>query len=211
MAATIDCLRMVEMTCARLCHELGGLLGTLGNALELAAEARDEEDDALALAEQAARDARSRLRLMQAAWGPGNDPLTVPALLDLLRGLPRAGRIELETGGVAPGTAFPPGVGRVVLNIVLLAAESLPAGGRILLAGASDDLFVRILGPKAAWPAGFGACIADADAAIAAITGPRRFQMPLTALWAHALGVRLSMLMGPAAVGAPPPLRIGGR
>lgn len=210
MAAITDCLRMAEMICSRLCHDLSGLLGTLSGMIELAAEGRDDDDEVLSLAEGTARELRSRLQLMRAAWGLDTDGLTPSALSDLVAGLPNAARIELETIAVETGATWSAEFGRVVLNVVMLGAECLPSGGRIILAGSSRDLFVRLLGPKAAWPAGFAACLADPETALAAISDPRRLQMPLTALWAHGLGVRLSMLMGPAAAGAPPPLRIGG-
>jgi hypothetical protein len=95
-----------------------------------------------------------------------------------------------------------------LLNVLLLAGTCLPRGGRIVLAGAPNDLFFRILGPNAAWPAGFAACLVDEEAAMAALSNARSVQMPLTALMAHAHGARLSVLMGPTPAGAPPPLRL---
>ena len=52
-------------------------------------------------------------------------------------------------------------LGRLVLNVLLLAADSLPEGGEVILAGATDDLFVRIAGAAAAWPAGMALCLAN--------------------------------------------------
>ncbi len=210
MAAREDCLRMVEVTCARLCHDLSGLLGSLTGALELITVDRDEDDEALSVADQAAHELAERLKLLRAAWGPDGGPLSMDAITTLIGGLPNAARIEFETSGVPAHTVFPPPVGRVVLNLLILAAESVPGGGRILLAGTAGDLFLRILGPNAAWPAGLATCLADEAAAIQALQSPRGIQMPLAALMGHALGVRLSLLIGPAAVGVPPPIRIGG-
>ena len=36
MASISETLRLVELTCARLCHELSGLAGTLGGIIDLA-------------------------------------------------------------------------------------------------------------------------------------------------------------------------------
>ena len=46
----------------------------------------------------------------------------------------------------------------MVLNLLLLAAESLPGGGIVALSGSpGKHVLVTIAGPRAAWPAGFGA------------------------------------------------------
>jgi hypothetical protein len=96
----------------------------------------------------------------------------------------------------------------MVLNLLLLAGDSLPGGGTIRLTGAAADLFIHIDGPRAAWPAGLAACLADATTALAALDEVRTVQMPLTALLAHGLGLSLSPLMSPAAQPAYP-LRLG--
>lgn len=208
MVGISDCLRLAELTCARLCHDLSGLLGTIGGALELATDGDQEINEEVVLAADAARELIMRLRFYRAAWGGLQEPLSLPALHALVEGLPNARSITLENHGLPPDTVLPPAVAAMTLNLLLLASECLPRGGRILLAGSAHDLFVRILGPNAGWPAGFAACIADETAAIAALTTARAVQMPLTALMAHGHGLRLSMLMGATPAGAPPPLRL---
>jgi hypothetical protein len=86
--------------------------------------------------------------------------------------------------------------------VVLLAAESLPAGGLIALAGSPDSfLLITISGPRAAWPAGFTACLLDDTVALqTASDNPRHVQAPLTALLARRLGCQFSMMM-PAGAG----------
>ncbi len=208
MARISECLRLAELTCARLCHDLSGLLGTIGGALELATDGDQEVSEEIALAADAARELILRLRLYRAAWGGVGESLSLSALCDLMEGLPQARSVTLETQGLPPDTILPPAVGVLALNLLLLSGECLPRGGRILLAGTSGDLFLRILGPNAAWPAGFAACIADETAAIGALSTARAIQMPLTALMAHGHGLRLSMLIGPTPAGTPPPLRL---
>ncbi len=208
MARISECLRLAELTCARLCHDLSGLLGTIGGALELATDGDQEPSEEVTLAADAARELITRLRLYRAAWGGLGEPLSLPALHDLLEGLPQARSVTVETHGLPPDTVLPPVVAVILLNLLLLAGTCLPRGGRVVLAGAPADLFVRILGPNAAWPAGFAACLVDEDAAMAALSTARALQMPLTALMAHGHGARLSILMGPTPAGAPPPLRL---
>lgn len=208
MARMNDCMRIAELTCARLCHDLSGLLGTVSGALELATDSLDELPEDIALAADAAKELLLRLRLYRSAWAGNAEDLSLSMMLALAEGLPKARSVTIETGSLPPDMVLPAATGRLVLNLLLLAGDSLPRGGRVLLAGTATDLFIRILGPNAAWPAGFAACIADADTAIAAISTARGIQMPLAALLAHAHGPRLSMLMGHAAAGAPPALRL---
>jgi hypothetical protein len=119
-------------------------------------------------------------------------------------------RVTLDVAGLAPDAVFPPPVGRVMLNLVLMAAESLPGGGTVALFGSpQDNILVTISGPRAGWPPGLAALIADeAVAGQAMIADPRRLQAPLTALLVRGLGLRLSILMpaGPTAAAGPPPL-----
>ena len=112
-------------------------------------------------------------------------------------------RVRLDLTGLVPGSAFPPPAARVILNLVLLAAESLPGGGTVALSGSSaDSILVTIAGPRAAWPAGFATWLHDESAAWEAmVADPRRLQAPLTALLARGLGLRLSMLMPAGPVG----------
>ena len=208
MARMNDCLRIAELTCARLCHDLSGLLGTVSGALELATDGVDDLSEELSLAVDAAKELTLRLRLYRAAWSAGTEDLSLSKLRALAEGLPKARSVAIETDALTPDFVLPAATGRLVLNLLLLAGDSLPRGGRVLLAGSAGDLFIRILGPNAAWPSGFAACIADAEAAIDALTTARAVQMPLAALIAHAHGPRLSMLIGPAAAGAPPALRL---
>ncbi len=126
----------------------------------------------------------------------------------LSRGLPE--RVAVDDSALDPNTVFPPTRGRIVLNLVLLAADSLPTGGTVLLAGSAGDLFVRIDGPTADWPPGLAVCIADETAARAALTEGLSLQMALTALLAHAASIRLSVLHPPVAQNEPPILRLGG-
>jgi hypothetical protein len=126
----------------------------------------------------------------------------------LAAGLPNG--IGVDPSGLEAGSVFPPRAGRIVLNLLLLAAEALPSGGVVLLAGSVADMFMRIDGAGAAWPPGTAACLANPDEARTALaTGPS-LQLPLTALLARASGVRLSVLIPPVGQNQPAMLRLGG-
>ena len=97
-----------------------------------------------------------------------------------------------------------------MLNVLMLAAECLPAGGAVAVAGdPADAVVVSLIGSRAAWPAGLAGWMADEGQAWAAIgdqgsEASRGLQGPLTALIARAEGMRLGFLMAGKPEGAPP-------
>ena len=198
MADLTETIRLVELTCARLCHDLSGLIGTVGNALDLVAEETGGGNEVLAFAMSAASALTQRLRLMRAALAPETEALTLTALRALVVPPFAARRIGLDMRSLPEEGTFSPGSGQVALNLILLAGDCLPKGGTIVLMGEPDDLFLRLDGPGAAWPPGLTACLRDEAASFAALTGVRSVQMPLTALLAVSRGLRLSPVFGPA-------------
>lgn len=201
-------LGLAQCLCARLCHDIAGSLGALLASLELAGEqagpAQGTAEEAIALAGDTGRTLVARLRLLRAAWAGNDAPLDLPSLLDLAQGL-SARRVRLDLSQLPPETVFPPAAGQVVLNLVLLAAEALPAGGSIWFDQAAEgDLLIGAAGPESAWPEGLAAALAGD----VRIVGPRELQAPLTVLLARAAGFGLSILMpaGPSPPPGAPPL-----
>ena len=197
MAELVETMRLVELTCARLCHDLGGLIGTASNALEMVAEDADRGNEVVAFAVSATRALTQRLRLMRAAWGPDSEVLSLSTFVDLAAPPLAMRRVGLDTRILPPDSVFSPPLGRVLLNLILLACDCMPKGGTIVVMGEPADLLIRIDGPEAAWPPGFTACMGNEAAALAALSGARAVQMPLTALLALSRELRLSPVLGP--------------
>jgi histidine phosphotransferase ChpT len=196
MSGKQDLLRMAELVCVRLCHDLSGPLGALVGVLEMARE-EYPDSDTLALADETAAELAQRLKLLRAAWGPEGEELNTGRLQDFAEGLSSSRRIELDLNGLHPDRVFSPQAARVVLNLLLMAADCLPGGGMVAMSDApSAGVLVTISGPRAAWPTGFTGWLVDPDSAVAAILAdPRRLQPPLTALLVRGYGYRLSLLM----------------
>lgn len=196
-------LYLAGLVAARLCHDFSGLIGSVANAIDAA-----QEDDAasLPLAAEAAAALTLRFNLWRTAWTESDEMLGVAGLLHLLRALPGARRVAYETAGLPEEVAFSPEATRLILNVLILATESLPMGGRVLLSGQpGGDVMVAIEGPRAGWPTGFAAWLTDEASASAALGSPRTLQGPLTTLLARASGIRLSLLFPAQAEDAPPP------
>ncbi|HTW68721.1 MAG TPA: histidine phosphotransferase family protein [Acetobacteraceae bacterium] len=207
MAAPNDASRLAELLCARISHDLGGMIGTLAGALELTDDP-SVAAEALALARQAAAELRQHLQLQRASWGPATAPLTLPGMRSLMEGQPIARRCHLDFAGLPEDTVFSPSFGRAVLNLLLLAMEALNGTGTVTLTGSGTDLIIAIAGARAAWPAGLAACLATEQTAWATVRDPTTLQMPLTVLLARALGLHLSLLLPVGAAPLPPPLRL---
>ena len=194
--------RLIELTAARLFEGVGAAPQSAGAAE--AAPNPEAPGDPNSPADYTALHA-----LYRAAWTAETVPLVlshIPRLLDVMPGQP----IAIDVQALDPSVVFPASTGRIVSNLLLLAAESLPSGGAVVLVGAVDDLFIKVIGPGAAWPPGMELCFADEAEARAAVNEWRHPQMALTALLAHACGKRLSLLIAPVAGNGPPILRLSG-
>lgn len=207
MSGASDPLRLAELICARMSHDLGGAIGTLVGALELADDP-SVAGEALELAGQAAAELRQRLELQRATWGPTSGSLNLAALRALAEGLPHGKRCVLNVSALPRDTEFEPPFARMVLNLLVLAGDALNGGGEITLDGSGTDLVLAIAGPRAAWPTGLASCLASEEGAWAAVRDARSVPAPLAALLARALGLRLTMLMPVGPTGPAPPLRL---
>ncbi|MGC8476007.1 MAG: histidine phosphotransferase family protein, partial [Acetobacteraceae bacterium] len=125
----------------------------------------------------------------------------------LAGGVPGADRVRLELDLLPRGTSFAPPLGRVLLNLLVLAPEALPRGGTLALSRVDEAaVLARLSGPRAAWPNGFATYLGDPAAALAALVPPRFRLGPWLALLAAQLGVRLSLLLPAGRARGPAPL-----
>ncbi len=196
---------LAEVLATRLCHDLAGTLGTLMGALELAGSDAEMLAEALPLAGDAARQLGQRLRLLRAAWGGLDSPMSLAELRDLTTGLPSGRRSSLSWDGLHPDRTFTPDAARLLLNVLMLATECLHGAGALAVAGGPEgDVIVTIDGPRAAWPDGFAIMLAQPVTALPGGITPRDLQAPLTAALARRCGITLSMLLSPQTEQAPP-------
>ena len=161
MPGTQGALRLIERTAAGLCRALSGSVDLLEHAVSA------ENGSAVAVHE-ATSALVNQMRLREAAWGPADDPLPLHQLNALAQGLPNG--VVVDLSALPAAIVFPAALGQIVLNILILAADSLPLGGQVVLAGAPDDLLVQIAGPTAAWPVGLALCLTNEAEANAALT-----------------------------------------
>ncbi len=102
--------------------------------------------------------------------------------------------MSLDLSPLPRESVFSPELGRVLLNVIILGAGSLPRGGKLTLSTASEArVRATIRGPRAAWPKALAPSLASEEAALAALDNPRTLLAPLVALIAHQLGVALAL------------------
>lgn len=141
-------LRLTRLIGLRLCHDLGGLAGTIGNALEMLNDAGAEAAD---LAGEAADMLRRRLLLWRSVLGSG-EARTLGAVLGLLKGQIAGGRAHLEIGDLPEETALSEAMVPLLLSGLLVAGEALPRGGVVRLSGdLQREIMILPIGAAAAW------------------------------------------------------------
>jgi histidine phosphotransferase ChpT len=193
-------LHLAQLLCARLCHDLGGVVGTLGSTLDLAAPGDDELQ---ALARETAGMLRQRLMLYSAAWGLPGEDRSAEELAGLLAAAPASPRVRFQLTGLARGGRLPGALVPLALNAALLGAEALPRGGVVALSGGEAGLVVLPEGPGAAWPKGLEALLDTTTLAPSLEQGPRRVVTPLLGRLAAAAQWEVSFALG-AGPGLPP-------
>ena len=127
-------IRVLELLCSRLCHDLVGPMGAVNNGIELLEDMPGEAgDDALALIASSAREAAARLQFFRAAYGfAGRVMDSFADGRGLANGLLAAGKITLEWPDDQLGAgAAPEGIVQLGLNMIAVAAECLTRGGAV--------------------------------------------------------------------------------
>lgn len=203
-------LKLAEILCARLCHDLSGSIGTLTSSLEIIAEGGEDAAEALEIAQEAARGLQARLRYARASWAPAGLELNVTELLEFAASMPQARKLTLHSDDLHG--PFGAEMARALLNLLQLAAEALPRGGNIRLSGSErNGVMVTIDGVHAAWPAVLDVALKSEEMAWSSLHDSRSLQSPLTALIALHSGLRLRFLLDGNQALVPPPLLLAHR
>jgi len=143
-------LRLASLLTSRLCHDLVGPLGAVDNGLELIAEGGGMEDEALALAQRSAKRATGRLQFLRYAFGAAGEDMgyATSEARNLAQNLLQGSETHLDWPA-AGDQALPAGAGRLALNLILLAVDCLPRGGRIRLSLQASQLIAECRGTNA--------------------------------------------------------------
>lgn len=147
-------LRLCELLAARLCHDLVGPIGAVANGVELIGEDGSGADaEVVRLISGSAKVASNRLQAFRVAFGSGN---TLPTagwsntVRDLAMGLVEEGKAVLDWQPIAPEAEAGADrrVAKVLLNLVLIALDSMMRGGtvRVEAAASKGSLGITVRG-----------------------------------------------------------------
>ena len=121
-------IRVAKLLCSRLCHDLISPASAVNAGLELMEE-QPGDDDALNLIIRSAKQVTRRLAFYRSAFGAGG-VTTLPEARDLAAGLLADGNVVLDWPGDEGGPVSPVGAA-MLLNLILVAVDTLPRGGAV--------------------------------------------------------------------------------
>jgi histidine phosphotransferase ChpT len=130
----LDALDLAALLCSRVCHDLISPVGAVVNGMEVLEETSDEStrEFALDLIKKSAAQASARLQFCRLAFGAAG---SAGAEIDLGDGETVArGFIEDEKISLIwqiPRTLLPKNRVKLLLNLLLLAAQIIPRGGTV--------------------------------------------------------------------------------
>lgn len=195
-------LRLAELVCSRLCHDLAGLTGAIANGVDLIAESSGAPDaEALALIGDSARQANARIAFFRAAFGAGTPAQSLIEAASLAEAVLAGGPVRLVLPAAARGKISPDGV-RQFLTLILAAAGTLPRGGTVAIEAAELPEGVAVSFSAS----GAGAILKpDLAAALGAnntpeAVSPRDVHGYWAGLWARVSGARVEIAQGEGAV-----------
>jgi histidine phosphotransferase ChpT len=187
-------LRLGELICARVCHDLSGLAGTLVGTLDLAQA--DSGGEAAELARETATAFLKRLKLLRAVFGPVSEPLTPSDIADLAGGI--GDRMRVDASNLRPDP-LPEELARLALAMILLCADALPSGVVEIFTDAEGALHAVAHGANAAWRPGALHAL-DRDVPMTSGT----FLAPFCALLAQRAGMSFAVEQSPPRLSARP-------
>jgi histidine phosphotransferase ChpT len=135
---TLEALDLAALLCSRVCHDLISPSGAIVNGLEVLEESKDEETKnfALDLIRKSARTASARLQFCRMAFGAAGSASAQVDLGDaenVARGFVEDEKVKLSwnlSSAMVPKNRI-----KLLLNMILVAAQSIPRGGVVTVEG----------------------------------------------------------------------------
>jgi len=135
---TLEALDLAALLCSRVCHDLISPSGAIVNGLEVLEESKDEETKsfALDLIKKSARTASARLQFCRIAFGAAGSAGAQADLGDaekVARGFIEDEKVKLAWN--LPSALLPKNRVKLLLNMILVATQSIPRGGILAVDG----------------------------------------------------------------------------
>ena len=202
--SSIEALDLAALLCSRVCHDLISPVGAIVNGLEVLAEEKDEETQAFALdlIKRSANTASAKLQFCRIAFGAAGSAgaqIDVGDAEKIARGFLEDDKTKL--GWNLPRLLLPKNRVKLLLNMLLIAGQSIPRGGKLTVDpigdGESMGFKVSAAGTNAKIPPTATLLSGDGDAEG---LDAHRIQPFYTGLLAKACGVTADIAMDGEAV-----------
>ena len=152
----MNAVDLASLLCSRLCHDLMSPVGALNNGIELLADEQDPDmrDRCMELLAESARATANKLKFFRLAFGAGGgfgDAIDTGEAKAALEGLLGSDKVEL--GWMVADAKLSKGATKLLLNLALIAGDSLVRGGRLDVGAESDggtEIAIRAEGPRIA-------------------------------------------------------------
>jgi len=134
-------LDLAALLCSRVCHDLISPAGAIVNGLEVLEESKDEETKlfALDLIRKSARTASARLQFCRIAFGAAGSAgaeIDVGDAEKVARGFIEDDKVKLAWN--LPRLLLPKNRVKLLLNLLLIAAQAIPRGGQLTVDPAGE-------------------------------------------------------------------------
>ena len=164
----IDPLELAALVASRVCHDVISPVGAIVNGLEVLEEEKDESmrEFAMDLVQKSARQASAKLQFSRLAFGASGGAGAEIDMADA--GRCTAALMEREKAELdwqVKAALLPKQHAKLLLNLVIIALNSVARGGKITVSAErdADETVIRIVaeGDRAKLPAGVREVIAD--------------------------------------------------
>ena len=181
---------------SRICHDLIGPIGAIGNGVELLLLAGGNRSDEVALISESVRSLTARLRFFRLAFGLSRPGQTLPRseITAILADLFPSGRIVVDW--VSPPD-LERGEAKAVCLLLLCAERALRSGGRISVLGDDEGWSLTLTSPRLRDDTALWSMVAAGGTPAVAALEPAEVQFPLAASALADLGRRASIAMEP--------------
>lgn len=148
-------LKLAELLCTRLCHDLTGPIGAVNNGAEfLEDEGFDMQHEAMELILNSASEAVHRLQFYRQAYGRVNDhgEACLEEKRQLVDDFFSTTRIKLDWPNEHTDTSnvsISQKMGRLILNLLIISSGTLIRGGTISIRLSQDEMQKRCVSLKA--------------------------------------------------------------
>jgi histidine phosphotransferase ChpT len=158
--------RLATLVASKLCHDVMGPMGVMLQGIEMLKESdtAGRNAEALGLLEQSVTKAYAKMQFFRSALAGGLPSEGDARLEDVRETAERLfTALKPELVWTSKPVTMPNAVLRVALNVLLIAGECLPRGGKVTLdtdqQGEEGELLIHVEGPRAILKADVAACL----------------------------------------------------